>query len=359
MRITFVVPTLNFNGGLRVIAVYADYLSRFGHDVTVVSPGKPTPTVKQRIKSFIKRQPWDGDKNFSTVYFDSLDINLKILDKSRPVMASDLPDADIVIATWWETAHWVNAMPMRTGKKVYFMQDYGCVPGQPLKEIQDTWLLPFYIITISKWLMKLIEGHTKNAKDVTLVSNGIDLSVFKTPERNKSHQPTVGFLYTDAPQKGAKLMLSAFIKAKETVQDLRLVMFGSKELPSDIENITDVTYHRKVSDEEIVNIYTSCDVWLFGSKREGFGLPILEAMACRTPVIATNAGAAEELVNRSSGALLTSDRVDEMASKIVEIVTLNNESWMDLSAGAYSVAEKHSWQTAASKFENTLQGLIN
>lgn len=355
MKITFVVPTLNFTGGLRVIAIYADYLRRFGNDVTVVSPGIPKPTYTQSIKSFIKRKPWKGADGFSSIYFDSLDINLKLLDESRKIENSDLPDSDVVIATWWETALWVNDVSERKGKKVYFMQDYGDASSQPLDEIQRTWLLPFHIITISQWLKSLIVDYKKHSNDLTLISNGIDLGLFSGPERDKNTLPTIGFLYTDVVQKGADLAIQAFLKAKLLIPELRLIMFGSKDLPEKYSVISDLTYHQKLSDDKVASVYASCDAWIFASKREGFGLPILEAMASRTPVIATKAGASEELVNHSSGILLDSYNVGEMADAIVEIMNLDNDSWKQLSNGAYEVAKSRSWSVVAKKFENTLQ----
>lgn len=358
MKITFIVPTLNFTGGLRVIAIYAEYLSKFGHHVTVITPGKKTPSLFEKLKAFLKRKKWDGDKHFSTIHFDSIStIDLKILEKSRPVDANDVPDSDIVIATWWATANWVNEYPASKGKKVYFMQDYGGVPWQPLDKIQETWMLPFHIITISQWLKSLIVDFKLSDSNITLIPNGVDLSLFHAPRRNKNKFPTIGFLYTGAPQKGIELMTDAYLKAKEHIPSLRLHIFGSMELSEIIKKSPDVTYYQKIDDAKVVEVYSSCDAWLFGSVREGFGLPILEAMACRTPVIATKAGAAEELVSKDSGALLATRSVDEMASEILKIVNLDNEAWQKLSDGAYAVAEKKSWEICARQFDRTLQKL--
>ena len=357
MKVTFVTPTLNYTGGSRVIAIYADRLSRFGHHVTVVSPGKPIPGFKKRIKYFLKGKKWDREKYFSTVYFESLNIDLIILDSCRPVDERDLPDADIVIATWWETSYWVNKLSVKKGKKVYFMQDYGYVPGQPIDKIQETWLLPFHIITISEWLVDLVKTYRGADDGITLVSNGVELSSFTSPQRNKNVIPTIGFLYTDAPQKGVEAMVEAFLTAKKSIADLRLIMFGSKDIPDELRNMANVEYYQKLADTELPKVYASCDAWLFGSSREGFGLPILEAMACRTPVIATTAGAAPQLVNPSTGALLNSNGVTEMANAILTIVNMDNESWKELSEGAYKMAQKHTWDLAAKTFEKTLQEL--
>lgn len=50
-----------------------------------------------------------------------------------------------------------------------------------------------------------------------------------------------------------------------------------------------------ISDEQMVNLYSSMDVLLAPSRGEGFGIPVIEAQACGTPVIVTNATAQPEL----------------------------------------------------------------
>lgn len=46
MKITFIVPTLNLSGGLRVVAIYAELFTQMGHKVIVVSPGPAKPMLK-------------------------------------------------------------------------------------------------------------------------------------------------------------------------------------------------------------------------------------------------------------------------------------------------------------------------
>ena len=66
-------------------------------------------------------------------------------------------------------------------------------------------------------------------------------------------------------------------------------------------------YRQRPPQAQIAAIYAACDLWLFTSRNEGFGLPLLEAMACRTPVLATRAGAAPDLIDGCNGVLLDSD----------------------------------------------------
>jgi hypothetical protein len=60
-----------------------------------------------------------------------------------------VPDADIIIATWWETAEWVARLSARKGAKVYFIQHDERFVHMPQDRVEKTWALPFYRITIA------------------------------------------------------------------------------------------------------------------------------------------------------------------------------------------------------------------
>ena len=97
--------------------------------------------------------------------------------------------------------------------------------------------------------------------------------------------------------------------------------------------------------------YASCDAWMFASRDEGFGLPILEAMACRTPVIGTPAGAAPELIGRGSGKLVKAGDAESMAAAIVEMARMPEGEWRRMSEMAHATATGYTWEDATDKFE--------
>src|SRR5690606_5881114 len=134
MRITFVLPDPNLSGGVRVVAIYADRLRRRGHTVTVVATPRPGPTWRATVGSLLRHRKLPRVKRHSTRHFDDRDVPVPLLDRPRPVTDRDVPDADVVVATWWETAGPVAALSPRKGAKAYFMQDYGAV-GQRLDEV--------------------------------------------------------------------------------------------------------------------------------------------------------------------------------------------------------------------------------
>jgi glycosyltransferase involved in cell wall biosynthesis len=113
-------------------------------------------------------------------------------------------------------------------------------------------------------------------------------------------------------------------------------------------------YEYRPTDDRIRQIYESCDAWLFPSRIEGFGLPILEAMACRTPVIGTPAGAAPELLAEGGGILVKPEDPEDMSKAIQYIGHLSDSEWRSMSDKAYSTVTRYTWDHATDLFESAL-----
>jgi len=104
----------------------------------------------------------------------------------------------------------------------------------------------------------------------------------------------------------------------------------------------------------MAEIYSSCTAWLFTSRFEGFGLPILEAMAARTPVIGTPTGAAAELIAHGGGILVPMEDPDATANAIARFADMDAVEWTQLSQTAYRTVSSYTWHDAALKFERFL-----
>jgi glycosyltransferase involved in cell wall biosynthesis len=365
MKITFVMAPDNLSGGNRVIAIYAEHLQARGHEVNVVlPPGRAVPKRERVIDAlrFSKQgqmQSAIGElrliRSATPVpgFMERSSCELTELEAFRPVRNDDVPDADVVVATWWETAHWVAEFDRNKGAKAYFMQDYGA-PGQELEQIIPTWNLGCHIITIARWLADLIKERAP-AATVDVVENAVDLELFAQPPRAMPSRPTIGFVYRESWVKGYDTALEAYRLAREEIPDLRFVTFGSEprqrlhHLPPDVE------YHPNPEDRELAGLYGSCMAWLFASRREGYGLPISEAMACRTPVIATRAGAAPELIERGGGWLIPTEDAEAMAKAIVAACSLSPQEWANASETAYASVKGRTWVDAGDAFAAALE----
>jgi len=105
----------------------------------------------------------------------------------------------------------------------------------------------------------------------------------------------------------------------------------------------------------IPELYARMDVFAHGSRVEGFGLPILEAMACRTPVVSTPSGAAPELLEDGRGRMIAAIDPSEMARTLSDVLRLPEPEWQALSDRAHAHAHGYSLEDATVRFEAALE----
>lgn len=356
MKITFILPRASLSGGNRVVAIYAEKLQQAGHDVFIISQPERHITIKEKIKSLLKNKKIVRNKK-PAFFFQNLNVTHKILNRERPVIDADVPDADVIIATWWQTAEWVANLSETKGVKVYFIQHHETHEYLPKQRVEATYSLSIHKITISKWLVDLMNTKYKD-KYVTLVPNSVNINQFYSLPRNKRSIPTVGMMYSRIPWKGSDISIKAFSIAAYQIPNLRLIAFGKEYLSSKLPLPANAEFYYTPPQDRIKDIYAQCDAWLFGSRSEGFGLPILEAMACRTPVIGTPTGAAPELIANGGGILVKPEDSEDMARAIISLCALSDEEWRSMSDAAYQTATRYTWDDAAKLFEKALYTAI-
>jgi glycosyltransferase involved in cell wall biosynthesis len=267
----------------------------------------------------------------------------------------DVPDADFVIGSWWETAEWIAGLSNRKGVKVHFIQGHEIWDGLPAQRSQATYHLPFHKIVVAQWLKRVMCQRYGDTV-VDLVPNSVDHTQFFAPVRGKQLNPTVGFIYSAAHVKGSDVALAAIRRLRARIPDLRMISFGGENPTQRLRLPMGAQFFHSPPQDEIRNLYASCDVWIIGSRSEGFNLPVLEAMACRTPVVSTRVGGSEDTVRLGwNGILVDIDDVDELTKGIEWVLTRNDEEWRTLSQNAHATASAKSWQDSARLFEKALE----
>ena len=102
-----------------------------------------------------------------------------------------------------------------------------------------------------------------------------------------------------------------------------------------------------VSDEDLVALYNMCKVFVFPSLREGFGLPVLEAMRCGAPVIGSNLTSVPEVIGLEE-ALFDPLSIDSIKEKLFQVLT-DDDFRQRLRRHGSVQAQKFSWQASARK----------
>jgi glycosyltransferase involved in cell wall biosynthesis len=353
MKITFVLPYADLSGGIKVVALHAKGLEARGHRVVVVSTPPRRPGWRERVRGWLGGGRRPAEKGS---HFDGLGVDHRVVAHPAPVTEEDVPDADVVVATWWKTARWVEGFGPRKGAKALFIQGYEVLPGEENPELDATWRLPFQKIVVARWLKALAEERFGDA-GARLATNAVDPAQFHAPPRGKQPAPTVGFLYSGSPFKGVDRTLDAVARLRARFPALRVLAFGAVGPKPDLPLPPGCEFHERPAQETLRDLYARCDVWLCGSRREGFHLPILEAMACRCPVVSTPVGGADEAVEPGVNGFLAEDAAS-MADAAARVLSADEAAWRSWSDAAHATSRRYRWDDAVAAMEDALKAAV-
>jgi glycosyltransferase involved in cell wall biosynthesis len=361
MRITFLAPHDSLNGGVRVVALYARLLQARGHSVHIVSSPRPRPTLREHARA-LRHGRWQELRERHRGlpgHLAQSGVPWHTLDQPRPIVAADVPDADVVIATWWETAVWMAALPASKGAKVHLVQGYETW-GDPKHDgrVDAALRLPNVKIAISLGLKDQIEASL-GPLGMCVVPNAVDTRQFDAPPRGRRSRPRVGFVYAQAPIKGADRYLEIVKLTRRELPDLEVLAFGADAVGAAMPLPEGTEYHRRPAQDQLAGLYARCDAWLFSTRVDSFGLPVLEAMACRTPVVGLPVGAAPDLLEDGCGVLVRPESEDVLAARqaraLVDLLKGPEADWRAMSERAHWRAHGYSWEDAAERLETQLR----
>lgn len=181
-----------------------------------------------------------------------------------------------------------------------------------------------HIVTPSQWLADLVKQSFLSAYDVTVIHNGIDVSIFKPTNSDfrtiyglQDKKVILGVASPWTARKG----LQDFIKLADMLDDsMRIVLVGlnKKQLQALPKSIIGI--ERTNNAKELAAIYTAADVFFNPTYEDNYPTTNLEALACGTPVVTYRTGGSPESVGEGNGAVVEKGNVDEAYLEILNIV---------------------------------------
>jgi glycosyltransferase involved in cell wall biosynthesis len=195
------------------------------------------------------------------------------------------------------------------------------------------------IITQEKYLN--YSPYLKKYKNkIVIIPNSVDLSRFKKLPEIKKEKDAVFFLSVldkYHKYKGLDYLLEAIKIVKNNITNVKLIIGGRGELLDYYKNrvkklnIEDnVKFHGFIPDEKLTEYYNKCEVFILpsiDSKQEGFGIVLIEALACGTPVVTTNiVGMADEIKKYNAGMVVEPKNSKLLAESIIKVLA-NSEKY--------------------------------
>ena len=222
------------------------------------------------------------------------------------------------------------------------------------------------IVTPSQSSKKgIIEEFNCNKDNITVINNGLDTEEF-SPIEGSVRDPNrlITTASADVPLKGLDYSLKALEILKKDNPNIHLIVIGGSKKDGHTQrlieelNIKDnVLFKEHISKEQIRKLYSTSSVALVTSLYEGFGYPVIEAMSCEVPLIATNVASIPELVGKY-GILIDPKDENQLSKKIKDVLSNYNEYKKTAIQGRQHIIKTFNWTKITNEYEKTIYKII-
>jgi len=356
-------------------------LSMLGVDVTVITFSSPETKKYENIDGVevFRVPPYD----FPAPDFASkiLMTNLNIKQKAIEVLKANKDKPKIIHAHDWLVA--IAAISLKNLFKIPLVTtlhstEYGRANGLPsnynkmIHQI-ESWLVSesLKVVCCSRYMSQSIckEFGIEDSR-VTVICNGINPQKFR--KKGNNHNPgDVRSLFADSDEKlvlfvgrlvsekGLNVLLEAFPRVLQKV-NAKLIVVGDGYLKEEIlkrawsYGFPDKIYVTGFLDEKILNqLYVAADVCVVPSLYEPFGLVALEAMAAKTPVIASDVGGLSEIVEHGkTGIKVQPNNPTLLADSIIDVLKGGKDIDRMVKNAYKKIVNEYSWRIVAEKTKN-------
>lgn len=341
-------------GGHKVIYQYSNYLADSGWDI-IIANSVFLPSNENRWIEFLRKTyaiirqivRYFRKQNTCTGWFP---LNKRVKEIAVwSYSACNMPKTDYYLASDAITAPYLLQYDVPEDNKIYFIQGY---ENWRLNDdqLKATYHIPAKRIVISTWLQKILINEGVSCE---LVPNGIDFrEYFLSVPISEKDNKTVSMLYHTAPMKNVNLGFEALNIVHQQIPDLKVLMFGVYSKPDDLPSwynyyqCPDIQLHNAINNQAAIFIGTS--------DLEGWGLPILEAMACGQAVACTDNKGYLEIAQHEENALVS--KVGDAESLARNILTLisNDDLREFLALAGHNTAQHYSLSHSCKDFAECL-----
>jgi glycosyltransferase involved in cell wall biosynthesis len=340
MKIAFILPGSGRSGGIKSTVKAGNGLLRKGHQVRLlVNKGGVSPRAQLR-KLWLKTRYARSN--------DWLDMFEGPVERFSDVLECTFEDNEIVVASGWWAASEIRRVNHNGIMKVHHVRSM----LKDDEQMRAAWGENVPKIVIASFLKEAVE-RSCGQRIYATIHNGIDVADFY-PSVPESRRNGVGTIFGRDYHKDPQTVLGVLESLRRVCPGVPQRVFSAnrkpRELPREI-------FHRLPTLEKTRELYSRSLVWFLGSCSEGFGVPVLEAMACGCAVVSTRCGGPQDIIkNGENGFLVETGDVEQIVSKVREVLN-NGELRRRFVENSKETLKKFSWENSIDKLEKALSDI--
>jgi glycosyltransferase involved in cell wall biosynthesis len=215
-------------------------------------------------------------------------------------------------------------------------------------------------------LKDIASDFNVNKENINVINNGLDIDIF-IPYKEIKRNPTklITTASADVALKGLDYTLKSLASLVNDFPEISLLVIGKMKKGGHTSRLIDelgvkdiVFFKTGLSKEEIAKEYASSSIAIVSSLYEGFGYPVIEAMSCEVPLIATNVSSIPELVD-DYATLIPAKNTNKLSNAIRDILH-NYPHYKNIAVrGRQHIVDKFNWLKITEEYENIISKTIN
>jgi len=340
MKITFILPGGGRSGGVKCTVKAANGLLQRGHRVRLlVNKGGRSP--RERLRNLWLRTRYTCSNDWLHLFKGSVE-------RFSDIRKCTFENKEVVVASGW----WAGAEVRRLSQNGIIKVHHVRSMLKDADQMRAAWGENVPKIVVASYLQEVIE-QICGQKVCAIIPDGMDAAEFY-PSVPESQRNGVGTIFGKSYHKDPETVVSVLERLQTSCPEIPQRVFSAHRKP---KNIPREIYHRLPSLEKAREIYSRSLVWFLGSYSEGFGLPVLEAMACGCAVVATDCGGPRDIINDGeNGFLVQVGNVEQIVSKVKSLLD-DAELRRQFTRNSKDTVSKFSWENSIDKLEETLSNL--
>ena len=340
MKITFILPGGGRSGGVKCTVKVANGLLQRGHKVRLLV-NRGGRNARDQLRNLWLKARYTCSNDWLHLFKGSVE-------RFSDIRKCSFENEEVVVASGWWAATEMRRLSQNGIIKVHHVRSM----LKDADQMRAAWGENVPKIVVASYLQEVIE-QVCGQNVCAIIPDGMDAEEFY-PSVPESQRNGVGTIFGPSYHKDPATVVSVLERLHTSCPEVPLRVFSAHRKP---KNISREIYHRLPSLEKAREIYSRSLVWFLGSYSEGFGLPVLEAMACGCAVVSTGCGGPQDIIkNGENGFIVKVGDVEQIVNK-VKMLLDDGELRRRFVKNSKETLEKFSWESSIDKLEETLSSL--